>query len=129
LQNIINTMYTVSNTSSFGEFRSNLLFFLIQYFFGGEDESYLGLVPYILPIFIKPEMCTFYNIPTLIKSSWNGIYGNLGADYMESFQLGLSFSPVKRAEIASRLHEQFEPGLSLMYLYEVQETYEIRIPN
>jgi hypothetical protein len=25
-----------------------------------------------------------------------------------------SFSPVKRAEIASRLHEQFEPGLSLV---------------
>ena len=33
---------------------------------------------------------------------------------MESFQPGLSFSPVKRAEIASRLHEQFEPGLSLV---------------
>jgi hypothetical protein len=39
----------------------------------------------------------------------------LGADYMESFQPGLSFSPVKRAEIASQLqHEQFEPGLSLV---------------
>ena len=35
---------------------------------------------------------------------------------MESFQPGLSFSPVKikRAEIASRLHEQFEPWLSLV---------------
>ena len=36
---------------------------------------------------------------------------------MESFQPGLSFSPVKikRAEIASRLHEhEFEPGLSLV---------------
>jgi hypothetical protein len=33
---------------------------------------------------------------------------------MESFQPGLSFSQVKRAEIASRLHEQFEPGLSLV---------------
>jgi hypothetical protein len=39
---------------------------------------------------------------------------DLGADYMESFQPGLSFSPVKRAEIASRLHERFEPGLSLV---------------
>ena len=40
--------------------------------------------------------------------------GKLGADYMESFRPGLSFSPVKRAEIASRLHEQFELGLSLV---------------
>ena len=30
---------------------------------------------------------------------------------MESFQPGLNFSPVNRAEIASRLHGQFEPGL------------------
>jgi hypothetical protein len=38
---------------------------------------------------------------------------------MESFQPGLSFSPVKRAEIASRLHEQFQPGLefSQSYIY------------
>ena len=33
---------------------------------------------------------------------------------MESFQPELSFSPVKRAEIASRLHEQFEPRLSVV---------------
>ena len=33
-------------------------------------------------------------------------------NYMESFQPGLNFSPVNRAEIASRLHGQFEPGLS-----------------
>jgi hypothetical protein len=36
------------------------------------------------------------------------------ADYMESFQPGLSFSQVKRAEIASQLYEQFEPGQSLV---------------
>jgi hypothetical protein len=36
----------------------------------------------------------------------------LGADYMESFQPRPNFSPVNRAEIASRLHGQFEPGLS-----------------
>jgi hypothetical protein len=36
----------------------------------------------------------------------------LGADYMESFQPRLNFSPVNRAEITSRLHGQFEPGLS-----------------
>ena len=37
-----------------------------------------------------------------------------GADYTESFQPGLTFSLVKRAEIASRLHEQFEPKPSLV---------------
>jgi hypothetical protein len=41
----------------------------------------------------------------------------LGADYMESFQPGLNFSPVNRAEIASRLHGQFEPGLSFSQSY------------
>ena len=41
-----------------------------------------------------------------------GEYNILGADYMESFQPGLSFSPVKRAEIASRLHDMssLSPG-------------------
>ena len=35
-----------------------------------------------------------------------------------SFQPGLSFSQVKRAElIASRLHEQFESGLSFSQSY------------
>jgi hypothetical protein len=33
---------------------------------------------------------------------------------MESFQPGLSFSQVKPAEIASRLHEQFEHELCLV---------------
>jgi hypothetical protein len=36
---------------------------------------------------------------------------------MESFQPGLNFSPVNRAEIASRLHGQFEPGLSFSQSY------------
>jgi hypothetical protein len=40
-----------------------------------------------------------------------------GADYMESFQPGLNFSPVSRAEIASRLHGQFEHGLSFSQSY------------
>ena len=34
----------------------------------------------------------------------------LGADYMESFQPGMNFSPVNRAEIASRLHGNLNPG-------------------
>ena len=47
---------------------------------------------------------------------------------MESFQPGLSFSPVKRAEIASRLHGQFEPGLSLVraiFIAEISARAEI----
>jgi hypothetical protein len=37
--------------------------------------------------------------------------------YMESF------SPVKRAEIASRLHEQFQPGLSLVRAIYLSSTW------
>ena len=36
----------------------------------------------------------------------------LGGDYMESFQPGLSFSPVKRAEIVLRLHGNIQPGVT-----------------
>ena len=48
---------------------------------------------------IKKKLCIFYT------------------DYMESFQPGLNFSPVNRAEIASRLHGQFEPGLSFRAIF------------
>jgi hypothetical protein len=34
------------------------------------------------------------------------------ADYMESFQPGLNFNPVNRAEIVSRLRGKFQPGMS-----------------
>ena len=44
----------------------------------------------------------------------NVLYTSCRADYMESIQPGLSFCPVKKAEIPSRLHEQFELGLSLV---------------
>ena len=30
---------------------------------------------------------------------------------MESFQPGLNFNPVNRADIVSRLHGKFQPGL------------------
>jgi hypothetical protein len=36
----------------------------------------------------------------LINSIWTNTF--LGADYMESFQPGLSFIPVSRAEISAR---------------------------
>jgi hypothetical protein len=36
---------------------------------------------------------------------------------MESYQPGLNFSPVNRAEIASRLHGQFESELSFSQSY------------
>ena len=36
----------------------------------------------------------------------------LGGDYMESFQPGLSLSPVKRAEIVLRLHGNIQPGVT-----------------
>ena len=36
----------------------------------------------------------------------------LGGDHMESFQPGLSFSPVNRAEIVLRLHGNIQPGVT-----------------
>jgi hypothetical protein len=58
--------------------------------------------------------CSKYVTLHGIPGKWDQINSPIGADYMESFQPGLSFSPGKRAEIASRLHEQFQPGLSLV---------------
>jgi hypothetical protein len=34
---------------------------------------------------------------------------------MESFQPGLKFNPINRAEIVSRLHGKFQPGVSLNF--------------
>ena len=45
---------------------------------------------------------TFYLNELFIKSASPAATRVLGADYMESFQPGLSFIPVSRAEISAR---------------------------
>jgi hypothetical protein len=38
------------------------------------------------------------------------------ASYVGSFQPGLNFNPVNRAEIVSRLHGKFQPGMSKNFI-------------
>ena len=42
-------------------------------------------------------------------------YAHLGADYMENFSPGWSFSPVDRAEKKTRLRGKFQPGWNWMW--------------
>ena len=55
---------------------------------------------------------SFDNLKITIGYTLEDLSTILGGDYMESFQPGLSFSPVNRAEIVLRLHGNIQPGVT-----------------